>query len=315
MVDNILDMKYFHDLIPLLKWERLPVHFFYEVKANLTEAHVRRLAEAGIAAIQPGIESLSTGVLRLMRKGVTALQNIRLLRSCSQYGIYPTWNIIYGFPGETARHYRQMIDLIYKITHLTPPEAVIPLSMQRFSPYYVAPEAFGIANIHVEDTYRFVYPFDEGRRSNLAYFFDFDRTKESVPPTLLEELEAAVEHWRACTRRNDHLLAVWSSPHELLLVDKRANAVITKMMLSDEESDIYDYCGDIRSFTGICMFLRERYCDRAVRTRDVRDFLERMVDSNLMVREGDRFLSIAIPVATYRESAGSARQEMAATIS
>jgi hypothetical protein len=35
--------------------------------------------------IQPGIESLSSSVLSLMRKGVTALINIRLLKLCAEY--------------------------------------------------------------------------------------------------------------------------------------------------------------------------------------------------------------------------------------
>ena len=55
----------------------------------------------------PGIESLSTPILRLMDKGVTALQNIRLLKLCSEFGIQPLWNIMYGFPGEPPDEYEQ----------------------------------------------------------------------------------------------------------------------------------------------------------------------------------------------------------------
>ena len=38
-----------------------------------------------------------------MRKGVTALQNLRLLKWCAEIGITPAWNLLYGFPGEPAR--------------------------------------------------------------------------------------------------------------------------------------------------------------------------------------------------------------------
>ena len=56
---------------------------FYEVKSNLRKEDVRQLREAGVVAIQPGIESLSDEVLRIMRKGVSALQNIQLLKGCA----------------------------------------------------------------------------------------------------------------------------------------------------------------------------------------------------------------------------------------
>ena len=44
--------------------------------------------------IQPGIESLSDHVLKLMRKGTTALQNIQLLKWCREYGVQPEWNLL-----------------------------------------------------------------------------------------------------------------------------------------------------------------------------------------------------------------------------
>ena len=57
-----------------LKRRRLQLGVFYETKANLTKDQLRALREAGIGTIQPGIESLSTDVLRTMRKGTTAVQ-------------------------------------------------------------------------------------------------------------------------------------------------------------------------------------------------------------------------------------------------
>src|SRR5262245_59233898 len=83
-VDNILDMSYFRNVLPRLRDRRLGFTLFYETKSNLTKAQVKLLRDAGVLAIQPGVESLSTNVLRLMRKGVTSLQNIQLLKWCKQ---------------------------------------------------------------------------------------------------------------------------------------------------------------------------------------------------------------------------------------
>ena len=68
VVDNILDMKYFDNVIPALAKAKRPMQMFYEVKSNLKREHIKLLAEAGVCRIQPGIESLSNNVLKLDAK-------------------------------------------------------------------------------------------------------------------------------------------------------------------------------------------------------------------------------------------------------
>src|SRR5262249_731797 len=75
VVDNILDLGYFKEFLPALAM-RGGFDLFYETKSNLKKEQVRQLKAAGVATIQPGIESLSDEVLGLMRKGVSAAQNI-----------------------------------------------------------------------------------------------------------------------------------------------------------------------------------------------------------------------------------------------
>src|SRR5262249_48286245 len=87
--DNILAMSYWKTLLPRLAEERLssagkPVSIFFEVKPNLSRAQVKAMADAGVAHVQPGIESLSTHLLELMAKGVTGLQNVYLLKCCAE---------------------------------------------------------------------------------------------------------------------------------------------------------------------------------------------------------------------------------------
>src|SRR5262249_22454474 len=110
MADNILDMGYFKDLMPRLKGHNFEL--FYEIKPNLKRQHLRSLWEAGVAAVQPGIESLDSSVLALMAKGCTTLQNVQVLRWCHELGIRTFWSILYGFPGETSAAYGAMAALI-----------------------------------------------------------------------------------------------------------------------------------------------------------------------------------------------------------
>ncbi|HSQ24013.1 MAG TPA: RiPP maturation radical SAM C-methyltransferase, partial [Pyrinomonadaceae bacterium] len=120
-VDNIIDMSYFRDFLPKLQDTGYDFTLFYETKANLKKEHLWAMRQAGIVAFQPGIETFSTPLLKLMDKGVTALQNIRLLKWCAELGIHARWNFIYGFPQEPIDEYDRMADLVKSLTHLRPP--------------------------------------------------------------------------------------------------------------------------------------------------------------------------------------------------
>ena len=56
------------------------------------------LGAAGIREVQPGIESFDTHTLKLMKKGVTGMQNVAFLKWAQQFGVAAYWNILYGFP-------------------------------------------------------------------------------------------------------------------------------------------------------------------------------------------------------------------------
>ncbi|MCP5053929.1 MAG: RiPP maturation radical SAM protein 1, partial [bacterium] len=121
LTDSILDMSFFKTLLPALaEWGGLE-ELFLEVRAGLKRDQVRLLQSAGVKLFQPGIESLDTEILTYMNKGNTLLQNVQLLKWAREYGVLPTWNLLYGFPGENAEAYHRMTRLIPSIVHLCPP--------------------------------------------------------------------------------------------------------------------------------------------------------------------------------------------------
>jgi ribosomal peptide maturation radical SAM protein 1 len=120
-VDNIFPNEYFKTLLPLLAEEPQGIELFYEVKSNLTIEHCRLLVAAGVRALQPGIESLSSPVLHLMRKGTTAFLNVRLIKYAAQSGLNLAWNMLYGFPGEDPSEYDRQASLVPLLSHLQPP--------------------------------------------------------------------------------------------------------------------------------------------------------------------------------------------------
>jgi len=168
-VDNILPKNYVQEVLPFINPPE-NMTLFYEVKADLTEHDIEVLSKAGVRAIQPGIESLTTSTLKLMKKGTSSFQNLILLKNCLLYGVSPAWNLLMGFPGEKEDVYRKYIEDVPLLVHLPPPSGAYPVRFDRYSPYFMKAEEY-MLDLHPLDYYSLIYPFEENDLENMAYFF------------------------------------------------------------------------------------------------------------------------------------------------
>jgi ribosomal peptide maturation radical SAM protein 1 len=200
-VDNILDNRYISTVFPKLAASGLGIELFYEVKANLRLDQLRAMRAAGVTSIQPGIESLSSRVLQLMQKGVSAAQNIQLLRWCSEVGIGVAWNLLGGFPREPVEDYDRMAEMIPLLVHLQHPASCGKFRLDRFSPHFTRPESFGIERVRPMPAYFYVYPLTRRGLMRLAYYFDFDYDDKREPDNYIGGAGSEVQKWWS-TRTN-----------------------------------------------------------------------------------------------------------------
>jgi ribosomal peptide maturation radical SAM protein 1 len=300
VTDNILDMSYFREVLPRLRDARLDLRLFYETKANLTREQVRLLREAGVHYIQPGIESLSTPILLLMRKGVTALQNIRLLKWCAEFGIRPSWNLMYGLPGEAPQEYARMTDLIPSLTHLQPPKGLGRFSLHRFSPYHERASEFGLEILGPRAWYRHVYDADEATLMDLAYTFEYRHLDGRDPDAYAAPLRRAVEGWYASAPTSYRALRYRRGPGLLVVEDRRSGLECGDYSLADPAAEIYLACEAGATVQQVCEALAAGGTSH-LDSDQVRDILDELVARRLMYEENRRYLALALP-ATLLEA-------------
>jgi ribosomal peptide maturation radical SAM protein 1 len=288
MVDNILDMKYLSEVLPELARRRLHLELFYETKANLRKDQVRLLREAGVTAIQPGIESFSSDVLRIMRKGTTAAQNIQLLKWCSEMEVEVCWNLIYGFPGEDPADYRAMASTIDSISHLEPPRGFGAIRLDRFSPNFVSASELGFCNLRPDRSYQYIYDIADDHLFNLAYYFEHDYVDGRKPHQYVGEVVKAIQRWYDNYERHrliyvDHedCLAIW---------DFRSSASQRLTILSNCERLVYLHCDQHRPSREIGQFLAES-CHTSF---ELEPLLERLLACGLMLKVDGHYLSLAV---------------------
>lgn len=198
VVDNILPKHYISQVLPLLDTPE-GMEIFYEVKADLTRAEMAILAKARVNRIQPGIESLATSTLKLMKKGTSAFQNLIFLKNSAAFGIHPYWNLLIGFPGEGPEVFRRYTTVLPLLTHLVPPTGVYPIRFDRFSPYHKEASRYQL-DLHPMDFYASVYPFDDADLHEFAYYFsdhNLDADYAVAVTDWIQTLRPLVREWRA----------------------------------------------------------------------------------------------------------------------
>jgi ribosomal peptide maturation radical SAM protein 1 len=241
MVDNIMPHSYFSTLLPELEKAENKISIFYEQKANLSFKKMKLLKSAGVERIQPGIESLATSVLKLMRKGSTLKINLDCLRFARALGIEAAWNLLTDFPGDEDVAYEEMADLVPLLHHLQPPIGIGRLSIERFSPYFDKREEFGISNVRPIAAYELAFPTVHNLES-LAYHFvgDYDSSLRRNP-SLSRRLAAYVERWRASWGPDQELpilTVIDVPPDRSLLIDTRECAPKDAELLDEAATSV-----------------------------------------------------------------------------
>jgi ribosomal peptide maturation radical SAM protein 1 len=294
--DAILGVDHIRQMFGALREANTDYQFFYEVKANLTREQLRTLYLGGLRAMQPGIESLSTHVLQLMRKGCTMLQNVRMLKWARYYGITAYWNLLWGFPGETEEDYRRELEVLKQLSHLEPPQNANRIWLERFAPYYEQRERFGVQGVEPRASYRFVYP-EHVALDRIAYLFEY-RMPDTLPETAHRATYDWTEEWyrRWSSDRPDQLL-YRRTPDALLIEDSRGRELPERHVAEGPWAEIYDFCSDtMRTAAQVTAHLFQTPAGMWSSGFPVVAALDEFCRLGLMLEEDGQYLSLALPV-------------------
>jgi ribosomal peptide maturation radical SAM protein 1 len=295
MYDKIFDPRYLETLLPRLRDAGQHFSIFFATKSNLERDHVRLMRQAGVDTIQPGIESLSTPILRLMNKGATAFQNVRLLKWCAEYGIWVRWYFIYGFPGEPPEEYEKMAAAVASFGHLQAPY-MCQLVAERFSPYHERPREFGLELIGPPSWYSMVFPAKPEILADLAFSSRYRYLDGSEPDTYVAPLRRAVEQWQQNLPAGLRSLRYRRGPGFLLVRDRRPGLEAADYEFNELEGAMYLACEDGATPEQVWRAVSS-VRQRGLAVADVADYLRDLSEMRLVYKEGNRYLALALPHA------------------
>ena len=287
-VDLIMNTKYFHEVFEWMAADERSFRFFCELKPDIKREHLKTLSEAGCWRAQPGIESFDNGVLDLIVKGTTALQNVLCLRDMRDLGMIPSWNLLYGLPTEDPAAYPAMVEKLRLLAHLEPPTSVSRMGLVRNSPALDRAAEFKLSNVRPLDVYADLFKLPPEQTRKLAYSFVADRPDGADPEEYVEPIRSYVTEWSETPERG--LLAFRGDAQGGTIIDTRFNFPRQRVQLSAGEASLYAMGETIRGVEEI------------VSAGDVHGFeptealsvLNRFVHAGWMMTEDSQYLSLAL---------------------
>lgn len=294
-VDNILDMSYFKTVLPKLAESGDKYALFYEVKSNLKRDEVRLLAEAGVRWIQPGIESLDDNVLRLIGKGNSTLMNLQLLKWSAEFGIDAAWNMLCGVPGESDTWYAEMAKWLPLIFHLQPPSGLNRVRYDRFSPYHMRPQDFGLM-LHPSRAYGYVYPLPKESLMRLAYSFEDSEHEGHIHRGLhsqpgQQELQEVLQEWNRVWHASRPVLQVSIEDSGLRIVDTRPVAHQQNWTAGEMEAEVYRLCDSAQTPSAL---LKQISARREFTMEEIQRAIQTLCGARVMLQLNGKLIGLGV---------------------
>ncbi len=249
--DNMMDLSFLKTFVPSLIHMGSPYRIFYEITAKLKKNDVKNLKDGGIIWIQPGIESLSSKILSMVKKGTESYENIQLLKWCRQYGLWATWNFLHSFPGEKDEWYEEMSDIIPLVTHLQPPRLFNQIHICRNSHYFNSAEDYGL-RVKPAGIYSHIFPLSEEILRDFVFSFEEEAIKERDTDPLdnilrcgFYKLKKEIFFWKKLFLSEEKpSLTMSVNGEEIHIEDKRPAALKETFLLKGFEKELYLFCDE-----------------------------------------------------------------------
>jgi ribosomal peptide maturation radical SAM protein 1 len=289
-IDNILAPEYSGKLFGKLAEANTDIRLHYEVRPSISRTQLKEMRRGGLFSIQPGVESLATNILKIMRKHTTGMRNLELIKWCTYYDIHNFYNILVRFPGETVEDYRIQSDVVSKIFHLQPPYAIVKARADRGSPMYFEPEAQSVKNLRPASCYEYIFPKKRFNLERVSYYFDH-QMENTVTDDQYSEIFGLVADWQESWEQPKRPYMRYRKSLATLVIEDGRNGRPRVYTYSDGAAALYEYCADARRLNDITAhFENADWIEGA---------LSEFVDKDLIIFLDGRYLSLALPENPY----------------
>jgi hypothetical protein len=254
---------------------------FMEMRAHCEESTWAKLALSGVVEVQLGIEALSDPLLRRMRKGTTAMQNVRASKHLAELGIVSLSNLITYHPRSVAADVEETRRVLSLTSHF-PRLQLSEFALSFASPIYN--ELNEEQRALCSGTFRWLPAAMQGLSFPRALSYEYPREwLDSETTEAWDEFHA----WYETEVKATPVFQVMRiGEDELAFVDNR-DGKTKSFHLRDTSARVFNDCHTDRTCTQIA-----RLCGLDEDT--VAKILVDLTERGLLIEIGNRYLSLAL---------------------
>ncbi len=298
-VDNLLPAKNLAGLFKSLSRLGKDLRLFGEIRATTAGEDLEMMARAGVREIQVGIEALSNQLLKKLNKGTTAIQNLEIMKNCEASG-FPNLagNLILNFPGSDET------DVKETLANLEFALPFRPLRGTAFwlgygSPVWMNPDAFGVKGLFNHPFYGHLFPPDI--LDKLVLIIQGYHGGVRYQQRIWKPVKAGIKRWEAGYAELhrypgfEPILSYQDGRHFIIIRQRRYGKDDMNHRLQGTSRKIYLFCRKNRSLPEIM----DRF--PGFGQEKLEPFLKMMKEKRLIFQEGERYLSLAVPIRGWRK--------------
>jgi hypothetical protein len=226
-----------------------------------------------------------------LNKGITAIENLAVMKNCEELGLVNASNLILHFPGSDQE------DVDETLHNLEFAQPYYPIQCVRFwlglgSPVWSNPVNFGLRSIHNHPNWATLFPAEV--LAKVRFPIQSYRGDRTVQRKLWRPVQEKVDHWKRAYAELHQgpvykpILGYYDGGEFLIIRQRRFRADTLTHRLLGSSREIYLYCKQPRALTEIQARFAKTTTDQLL------DFLYMMVGKKLMFEENSRFLSLAV---------------------
>ncbi len=287
--DNALPLKQADNYFKAIASKRIDISFFAEIRAIGQPERLKLYNQGGLSTVQVGVESLSNSLLQKMVKGTTVIDNIAVMKLCSENGIQVEGNLITEFPTTTEAEIQETL-----------------VNLEFVLPYHpLSPAAFFLG--HGSPIHR------DGRAFGISALLPHHKIKKLFPPHYHNSLEQLTKGYRGDRKLQHQLwkpvyqkIEQWQNFHNLRTDKKTAPLQYrdggTFLIIRQEQPPgqplqhrlrglsrkIYLFCHTPQSISNILQQFK------SLKEESLISFISELSQKRLMFRDNDKALSLAV---------------------
>jgi ribosomal peptide maturation radical SAM protein 1 len=280
--------------------DRLPwPNLIFMTRADLKKEHLKQLKSIRIKDMQIwiGIESVNPQTLMRMDKGCSLLENLQVIKWCTELNITVNWNILYGSLNEDISYYNDLNNILPSIYHLHPALHPRPVNVLRFSGLYDEYPGFNYSEVKSIHFYDFVYPgLEKEKVDKLAFQFYFPETVDNSKK-IKDIVQKQMVHWKSnWNKRHLFNLLIKSCMGYDIILDSRKVTKKKFYRLTGEKRIIFQACDTNKSLKELKDYLASG--PYQIEEPEILKHLEWFMDKRLILEHDHKYLSLAVSTDT-----------------